>query len=194
MAKQKTVPSGVTRFVFYEILDGDRKKAKARSNRDPAKGGGARDYRFPNQFYDCLCKMLPSTRAYTRRNRKTGQRQNITINQGPIHWTSDQHGPSSKVELWPATLARSAEVRIARVHDIVPLRQIPASDNTRLFLFLVQDEHGVVRAHYQPQDLIESERYNKVIADFIHDCASKTRGRIMGYMDFERGTEYGHGC
>lgn len=191
MPKPRTVPIGVRRFVFYEILEGDRKKVEARSNVDPTQGGGARDYRFPQQFYDCLCKMFPGTKQQSRRSRKTGNMETITINEGPIHWSSDGENRSTTIEVWPATHARGSEVRIARVHEIVPLRTIPEA-KTRLFLFLVQDEKGIVRAHYQLQDWIESEGYNKTIARFISDCASKTQGRVMGYMDIERGTEYCH--
>ena len=189
-------PEGVARIVYFQILKGDRRKAQARSNDDPSQGGGARDLRFPDAFWDVLTRMFPNPKRKSRRDRSSGQSHTIDVFSGNLSWfdpSGREH--SSTVEVWPATHARPTEIRLARIHEVDVLANIPAAQQGNLFLFLVQDDDSSVRAHYGDDSLLKNPAFNRDVARTMQTCATATRidARVMGYIDYDRGTSYCHG-
>ena len=178
-------PAGVARIVYFEILEGDRKKAVAASNVDPQQGGGARDLRFPIQFQEVLKRMFPTPARRRGRN----------LHVGHISWTrEDGQEASAEVQLWPPTEARPNEIRIARIHTIEPLREIPPEPQGRQYLFLIQDDTGVVRAHYPDEEMLKRTDFNRSVSRAVAQCAGSLRpsDRVMGYIDYDEGRSYCH--
>lgn len=187
-------PLGVSRIVYFEILEGDRKKVEAQSNIDPSRGGGARDLRFPMQFKGIMTKLFPMSKVQSRTSGKTTRPHVVEIQTGELsRYDKDGIQHSATVEVWPPTEARPSEIRIARVHEIEAMRDMPLNPHGRLFLFLVQDTNQVVRVHYSDADTLASGEFNTAFVKMIEQCA-RVRGaeRIMGFIDYEDGIQYCH--
>ena len=179
-------PAGIRRLIYYEVLDGDKLKAAAESNFDRSSGGGARDIRLPVQFNGVLTEMFPEA--------GTG-RGNVDINIGSLVWGAGGKKTSrSEIELWPPTDSRSTELRISKINTLPPFSEIPADDTEHLFLVLVQDDVGDLRAHFVPIEILRSEAFYDRLVESIENCIGATdpRKRVMGYIDFDLESEYCH--
>ena len=182
----------VHRFFFHEITPGDRRKFEARSN-DSTTGGGARDLRFPNDAFGPLMqRMFPHATGRTTRN--DGQ-----ITEGGLRWI-DETGAEQmdNVEYWPPTDARPTEGRLARIHEIVGLRErLPAPGEDRVFLILAQDSNDRVFAEFVRESELHDPAFERAVADPILDCIAAVSHRknahVQGSVDFIAHRQYCHG-
>ncbi len=207
-----------SRLVFFEILEGDRAKLRARSNLTPS-GGGARDLRFPYEpFRHIMERLFPheEPRATSRAapgaqpdpvtGRKPRTPTTLTIRTGDLTWHANGDTRMAKVECWPPTGARPSEGRLARIHSLEPLRDgvLPAGQG-KVFLILVQDNNGVVMPSYVPETYLRSPACDRAVSEPILACverakeaemAGRSPDRIQGYVDYSspEGTRrYCHG-
>jgi hypothetical protein len=118
------------------------------------------------------------------------------IQYGTLVWDEGPAEKSTPIEYWPPTDARPQEGRIARIHDIPPLRdRLPEDTEEQVVLLLVQDDDDRVRAHYVTTTDLKNPKFNRRIATFILSCLENTRtGRSgRGFIDLEDEREYCHG-
>src|SRR5437868_2383436 len=98
-------PRGVARICYKEIVKGDIRKIRARSN-VTRSGGGARDFRFGSykKVAPILKKFFPGVKTVKRKRK--GQRVNVRIRSGRFYWDSGEAETSKKVNFEPPTTAR----------------------------------------------------------------------------------------
>jgi hypothetical protein len=136
-------------YVIYKrCVPGDRRKVEARSH-DAPSGGGARDVRFPTEMFgSVLSKVFPEAHPAAG-----GE-----IHTAPVYWPEEGEvkGPIT-VEIWPPTKARSREMRLARVHEVVPFDEdhIPPAESDPFF-FIWNDEERVWARYVTADDLRQS--------------------------------------
>ncbi|MBZ0248096.1 MAG: hypothetical protein K8F93_00410 [Burkholderiales bacterium] len=188
-----TTSSGVKRLVYKEIVLGDIAKAQAQSNITQS-GGGARDLRFNpyTKFVKVFSKMLPTAEAHPTDAGKT-------VFTGGVRW-EDSGGMihTGKMEFWPPTTARPFEGRIAKIHDLAffgaQLATLTTSKTDRLFVFIMQDDQGVVYLRYALESALragtggDAGTHAKILACL--DANRSDKSSIMGYIDFETSEVY----
>ena len=178
-------PDGVRRLMYFEVLDGDRRKARAESNDDPSQGGGARDLRFPREFQAVLHRMFPDTTSKRGRLLHTGQ----------LEWKRPD-GDSGKetIEVWPPTGSRPREIRIARIHALPVFADMPDDPEGTLYLFFIEDNSGSVRVHFADESVLQHANFNEAVASAVRGCAQDTSQgrRVMGFIDYDSGESYCH--
>lgn len=177
------------RILYREITDADIRKLLASAN-DSQTGGGARDLRFPyREFDDVMRHLLPRTKTANRR--RGGVQVPVTVRVGQVKVAN---GPTVELSWEPPTDARKTEGRIPTVHDHLSL---PESGRGRVFLLLIQELGGDVRAYYAYEDDLRGGKWNPETASAILDCADDPdrRGRtiVQGYIDLIEGRDYCHG-
>jgi len=126
---------------FQEVKPGDVLKHKGESNVNEAAGGGARDLRVPKQYGPFLDQI------FTQAGGKTG------VKVCTIH--SEGAGGSvgnTQLELWRPTEARPAELRMARIGNVVAWGVDEAAYNAdqakgmKWFYLITKDSAGTVWA------------------------------------------------
>ncbi|WP_167043502.1 hypothetical protein [Salinibacterium sp. ZJ454] len=193
-----TVAMGVAakRILFKEITAADIRKLRAESN-DSKTGGGARDLRLPfSEFDGVIRQLLPRTVSTERR--RNGRRVLVDIRVGSAKYYADasSSGTSRDIDLtWePPTTVRPREGRIPRVHQSLNL---PESGVGRVFFLLVQDESGVLGAHYAYEEDLRAGRWQADVAAPIlrgmDDPSRPKRLSVQGYIDYTTNTQYCHG-
>lgn len=137
-------------FVIYKrCVPGDRRKVEARAQK-AGSGGGARDLRFnPLGMFE---PVIP--KVFEEVGSSSGGRQ---LNSAPVYWWEDgeRRGPTT-VEFWSPTDARGGEVRLSRVHKVVPFDEhhIPPQELDPFF-FIWKDEERVWARYVTIDDLRE---------------------------------------
>lgn len=174
-------------LIFWqEVLPGDLLKMKAQSNVSTT-GGGARDLRFPD---------VPFRSVFERMFAEDADIDGRHVRIGRLVWDEgDGRRREQVVEYWPPTDARPGEGRLARIHEIEPLRTLPASRDDRLILLLVLDDARETRAFYAIVDELEA-RWHEDVAIPILDCLRAPRRpgtAARGWLDLVTGQRYCHG-
>ncbi|HYL56665.1 MAG TPA: hypothetical protein VEU73_13925 [Gemmatimonadales bacterium] len=144
---------GVPDLVFFqEVKSGDVLKLKGKSNVDEAAGGGARDLRIPKQFGTFLEGIFA----------KPGTEKGVSL--CTVHWENkDGSVGHAEMELWRPTGARPAELRIARIGDVLAWQVDEAAfkadeaKGRRWFFLLVKDSNGVVWARLLYETNLDGE-------------------------------------
>lgn len=148
----KLKPGGPDFVFFQEVKAGDVLKLRGKSNVDEAAGGGARDLRIPKQFGAFL------ERIFT----KPGTKKGVSV--CGVQWQNrDGSVGHADMELWPATGARPAELRIARIGDVLAWQVDEAAfkadeaKGLRWFFLLMKDSNGVVWARLAYEANLDGE-------------------------------------
>lgn len=177
-------PPNVRRVFFREVLDGDRRKAEARSN-DADTGGGARDFRFNAKNFDAFLK-----KVFTIPVEKTRDGKELDVRTATVHAKVDGKPVAGPLEYWPPTDARPSEGRIGRISSHPAFQTVPGEDPT--FALFTQLDDGTVHGRYAT--MTEIQQGNATIAKHIAACYTNTRsGRAaIGYLDFDTGKAYCH--
>lgn len=185
----------VARLVFKEILDGDRKKFLAKSNRDAEAGGGARDIRFGSvdEVEGTLRQFFPEIEGKTN---KAGNAQF----KGTFYWI-DKNGKSQQEHafLKPPYLKRN-EFRIAKVHKYAcfQVRPIPkSSEGNRVLLLLIQRNDGTVWPHFiEEQSLRTPGAWDESVSRLLLECLDAKRPSnfaAMGFIDISTSRRFCNG-
>lgn len=179
-------PEGVSRIFFKQFKPGDLRKLRAESN-DSQTGGGARDLRFPYEpFKEVMSKLFPGQGKIVR---------GCPLFVGELSWEEAGKDKSAAVEVWPPTKARPAEGRIARIHELRPLKDTPDDPKAEVvLLLLIQQDDGQVRAHYVTEQGFKDPRFNKEIRQQVLACVRSTPDTraAVGYFDYLKGEAYCH--
>lgn len=192
-----TTQARPTLVVYKEIVGGDMRKLLAESNDDPARGGGARDLRFPTRAFDPVLRLMFD-------QDKIGPRgQAIRLGKF-LYLNRDNKLDTTQLEYWPPTDTRKSESRIARIHASPALGgQLPATDKGKVFVLLTRFTDGTVRCDYAYEnELRDPNIWAKEISSRILGClasaclknATRTTGLVpaQGYYDFSNATGYCH--
>lgn len=178
-------------MVFRQVLEGDVKKFKAKSNTTPS-GGGARDFRFrPYEKFDAVFDRLLSTRKTVTRKRK-GKSLSLSV------YTEDVtvwHGPGATAPhtlvFESPTTARDGEGRICQL-DKLKLKAKGSTADRCEFLILWKDNSGKVFVALVTDRELRAGHWHEDIAKVLLSCMEqkKTRSAIQGYHDFKSGRHY----
>lgn len=185
-------PAGVKRFVFKEIVDGDTRKFRAKSN-DTDSGGGARDLRLPYaQFAPIFRKMFPDTRIVKRL--RDGVTSEVEVSIGSFCWTdSTGNAICKEASFEPPTTSRKTEGRIPVVYTYPPFASAPSPGGGRLVVLLVQRDDDSVWPEFATEESLSAGGWDDAVAIPIIRALNATRGGnqiARGYVDFETGEEY----
>ena len=194
-----TNPAGVARILYKEIVEGDVRKTKAKSN-DSKSGGGARDFRFGDfkKLEPIIRKMFPNSTI--KKRRRDGASVKIEVFRGTFHWNLNNAHESKEVEFESPTTARPNEGRITQVPKQPALAPelIPKFDKgNKVLLLLVQQNDGSVWPHFiQESSLAEPGAWDPVVAAELLKCINAKRAAnrvVIGYRDFASGEGYCNG-
>lgn len=191
----------ISRVLWKEIKQGDRRKFSATANLDRAAGGGARDLRFRGgDDLDAIVRaMFP--RQNTVMRRRDGQTQPLVQHEGDLAWLDVQED-GSRVErvqvavMEPPTTARPGEWRLTRVHTYPALAEkIPPQPVTgRLFLLLIQTKSGQIWPLFVEEEVLRTgSGWLAAFRRHILSCLDRPirQGRtILGYFETDTGREY----
>lgn len=178
-------------FVYKEIVSGDIRKLLAESN-DSNTGGGARDLRLPWKTFRPIMRQIFTKDAVGRggKNIRVADVTYLDANDKPQR---------TKLEYWPATSARPAEDRIAKVHASPALGgQLPATTRGRVFLLLSKFDDGTVRCDYAYEDDLKQQGiWAPEVSGAILECMASAGLRngtrtVQGFYDFTDGTGFCH--
>ncbi|MGU3420821.1 hypothetical protein [Methylobacterium sp. D54C] len=195
-----TVATAVRRILAREVLPGDVRKFKAKSN-DKKSGGGARDIRLRPQdaFLSFMARMFPKTETVKRKLH--GKKVEGTVRTGELHWFIGQPGDTSNerrapIEVWDPTDARPGEVRLAKVHRYGLDDQLEAlqfdEDTDRVLLLFVQMTDGRIEPRFVSHAHLNDPDWEPEAKAFLLRCFTDTPpGRAaQGWIDFEHGDSY----
>lgn len=167
-------------LVFREVLEGDVKKQKAKSNISDS-GGGARDLRFRGS--DVFGPIL--TQFFLGTIKATG------VYKTRVYWFDDNNSTSStELEFWPPTNARPNEVRLSKIHrikgweiDEIAYNRTLSNGNT-MFFYLVLDDLGNVWARLFDTEFLNQE--TQIVKDYLKEklLNKKQKTAIFGSIDF----------
>ena len=191
----------VTRILYKEIVEGDRRKIRAQSN-DSDTGGGARDFRFGSyeQLLPVIKRMFPNVVKEPRRRGKAISR--IDVFQGDFYW---QRAGSGAVEhkssfFEPPTDVRPSEGRIVRVHEYAcfDTKLIPPHGNgDRVLLLLIQRSDANVWPHFVTERSLRTPgEWDRTVAAELLSCIDAARPAnraVIGYRDFDSHESYCNG-
>lgn len=173
----------VARLLYKEIVEGDRRKAKAESN-DSASGGGARDFRFPYQeVLPIVTKLFPTT---VLRGEKV-------VHQGTLFWKEPgaMQTVSRAVEFMSPTKSRPREGWISQVTKFSCFdidRMPPAGPGNRILLLLIQLYDDTVWPFFAEERTLRTKgAWNPLVAQELLDCLDAKRASnraVIGYRDF----------
>jgi hypothetical protein len=117
------------------------------------------------------------------------------IQRGRLVW--DEPGGNRKtqtVEYWPPTGARPGEGRLARIHELEPLRHPPDVQNEAVVLLLVLDDSDEVRAFYATSGSLRAEWHQDVSTGILECLALERKGiAARGWLNLVDGSKYCHG-
>lgn len=194
-------PSRISRVLWKEIKQGDRRKFSATANDKPSAGGGARDLRFRGGEHlgDIFKAMFPRESPVPRR--REGKRIVVSRYAGDLCWfeeSSDRHESkhSQVAYVEPPTTARPAEWRITRVHtyDVLTQRLPPQPVDGRLLLLLIQTEGQEVWPYFVTEaSLRKDEGWLESFRRHVLGCLdrpARADRTIFGYFETDTGRQY----
>ncbi len=173
---------------FQQILPGDVRKQRAKSN-DATTGGGARDLRIrPAQlFAPLLLPMFPHP---------TGQ---AGVTQNDVFWVNAQGGvESATIELWRPTEARPDETRLARITAIESwivnqdeYAKARAAGKVWFFLLVMDADSRVWARTYEERHWRDPKASAEVRDYFLKRIKATPKGQsVRGFMNFITGETY----
>lgn len=191
----------VSRVLWKEIKQGDRRKFSATANDDTDAGGGARDLRFRGgDDLDAIVRaMFPRDNAVRRR--RNGATQMVSQFEGDLWW-AEQLADGSWVErsqvitMEPPTTARAGEWRLTRVHTYPALagRVPPQPSAGRLLLLLIQTIDGKIWPFFATETSLRTDAsWEAAFRRHIVSCLDQwdRPGRtLFGYFEADTGREY----
>lgn len=186
-------PSGVSRIVFKQLLDGDWKKFEAKSNVSQT-GGGARDIRFGNwqSMQRALGELFPGRTSLPRK--RGGVRKMVELYVGNLCWLEDGEVVSQEALLESPTDARGNEARLARVSKYNCFKfALPEEGAGRLTAILIQREDGSVWPRVVTERSLERDDWDPRVSEFLLSAlnAKRARGRAAyGFVDFTNGEKF----
>jgi hypothetical protein len=175
----------IARILYKEIVEGDRRKADAKSN-DSASGGGARDFRFPYQAVLPVVELI-FPQQIVRRGK--------TVHRGAFSWR--EPGSTQIVvkdaEFMSPTRTRPAEGRISQVSKFscFDTDRIPKSGaGNRVLLLLIQLYDQSVWPHFAEETTlrVHGEWHPSVANELLScmDAERRTNCAVIGFIDFAR--------
>lgn len=185
MMNQEIVnPAGITRIIYKEIVEGDRRKFEAQSN-DAPTGGGARDLRFSPYatFQPIFERLLPN-------------RDINGISSGQLYWRDGEQEKSSQAFFHPPTNARPNEGRLGNVDKCLPTNSLPPSTSGIAILLLIQRDDNRVWAQFTTDQSLESGAWHQSVSSTILDCLHARRWSnvsMVGFVDFDTREDYCNG-
>lgn len=171
-------------YVIYKrCVPGDRRKVQARSH-DSGTGGGARDIRFnPLKMFETI---VPT--VFGNSHVEPNGRQ---VNSAPVYWWEDEEaqGPIT-VEVWSPTESRGGDIRLSRVHKVIPFDEdhIPAQALDPFFLIWTDDEEKVWARYATVEDL-RAPGWSPRLVEPILDSVARVSAtqNIRGWIDVRTG-------
>ncbi|QDA57204.1 hypothetical protein FHQ07_07700 [Thermomonas aquatica] len=173
----------VARFLYKEIVDGDRRKAKAESN-DTASGGGARDFRFPYEEVLPIVEKIFPTKII---------RRGKTAHQGTFFWNEPgvEQTLSRTAQFMSPTKSRPREGWISQVpkFSCFDTERMPlGSPTNRVLLLLIQLYDDTVWPFFAEERTLRVKgAWDPVVAQELLDCLDAKRAvnrAVIGYRDF----------
>jgi hypothetical protein len=171
-------------YVIYKrCVPGDRRKVEARSH-DSGTGGGARDIRFnPLPMFETVI-----LKVFSDAHSASGGRQ---VNSALVYWweNGETRGPI-EVQVWAPTEARRGEMRLTRVHEVVPFDEdhIPPQELDPFFLIWTDDEERVW-ARYTTVEELRKPGWARGLVDPILESVERVPmdRNIRGWIDLRTG-------
>jgi hypothetical protein len=194
-------PSRISRVLWKEIKQGDRRKFSATANDEPSAGGGARDLRFRGGEHlgDIFKAMFPRESSVSRR--RDGMRSVVKRHAGDFCWfeksadsQNSKHSQVAYVE--PPTTARPGEWRITRVHTYDVLREglPPQPSDGRLLLLLIQTEGDEIWPVFITETSLRTETgWHESFRRHVLACLdrpARADRTIFGYFEADTGRQY----
>ena len=189
----------VARILYKELVEGDLRKLKAKSN-DANTGGGARDFRFGSYktLLPVIRLMFPQTVQEVRK--RGGQSVMIDVFKGAFFW-SDAQGNIHRKDAYfePPTDVRPTEGRITRVHEYpcFDANSVEISAGNRILLLLIQRDDDSLWPYYvEEQSLHIPNVWHPVVATELLNCLNAVRPvnqAVIGYRDFISAAGYCNG-
>lgn len=199
LAGQTKAKSGnITRVLWREIRQGDRRKFSATSN-DTQSGGGARDLRFrgDEELENIIVAMFPHAESAIRRRESGGQ---VTVYRGTFCWNVEVSGNvvtrSVPAYMEPPTDTRPTEWRIPRVHtyEVFQAPIPPDALNDRVLLLLIQTKDGNIWPRFATESSLRNDsRWSKAVQAHIVHCLNRqktTSKALYGFIDLQTKHEY----
>lgn len=176
------------RVVYREILPGDIRKIREKSN-DANTGGGARDLRFNHKAFHPMFGKMFTQRKEVKRKRASVLTE-VTIYEAELEYAPNK---TTKISYEPPTPSRPAEGRIPQISKLPPFENIPETPDDKVFALIVQDRSDKIHIHFA----LESElpdKWNSQISKLILQCDSAASDRVatQGYYDLLTGKKYCH--
>lgn len=195
--------SAIARVLYKEIRDGDRKKFIARSNDEPAEGGGARDLRFSGlqELRPVIEAMFPTPELVERKRSGTAD---VFRHKGVLRWEEQTVAgawevKSEVVYVEPPQDKRPNEWRIARVHSYSVFRQakIPLEqEGNRVMLLLIQLKDGSIWPQFTTEQSLRQDKWDSRVKNPIVSCLDAKRHpgyAVVGFVDLENKPGYCNG-
>ena len=179
------------RFVYREVLAGDRRKFVAKAA-DANTGGGARDFRFSpyDKFGGIFEKML------TGRKFENRTRDGVTVPQELLTSRVQVARANGKwvdkpIEFEPPTTARPAEGRLTRLNSYA--LEVPSGAAGRILLILFQTGDQKVWLSFATEAQLNSGKWEKSLTRILQDCLAESRPvnhAAQGFHDFSLGSGF----
>lgn len=184
-------PKALLRFVYREVLAGDRRKFVANSA-DADTGGGARDFRFSpyDKFEGIFEKMLAGRRFENRTRNGVTVPQEILTSRVQVARANGKW-VDKPIEFEPPTTARPNEGRLTRLNSYE--LEVPTGAVGKILLMLFQTGDGQVWLSFATETQLNSGRWEKTLTKILQDCLAERRPvnhAAQGFHDFSLGSGF----
>lgn len=179
------------RFVYREVLAGDKRKFVAKAA-DAATGGGARDFRFTpyDKFEGIFEKILTGRKFENRvRNGVTTPQELLTsrvqVARANGKWVD------KPIEFEPPTTARPSEGRLTRLNSFE--LEVPSGQTGRILLILFQTGDQRVWLSFATEAQLNSGKWEKTLTKILQDCLAEKRPAAhaaQGFHDYSLGSGF----
>lgn len=195
----KSQETEVLRILYKQVLEGDLKKIKAKSNTTKS-GGGARDFRFGNYSKTHIYLERMFSEKVDVERKRAGKHGPANALKGTLCWKDkDGNINSQDVQVEVPTDSRGAESRISRIHEIAcfDTSLIPkGGPDNRVFLMFIQIADGTIWPRYVEEKSLRTDPWKKEVANELLTCIDAKRDpryAIAGFIDLVEGDRYCNG-
>lgn len=179
------------RFVYREVLPGDKLKFAANSAR-ATSGGGARDFRFsPYDSFEGIFEKMLTGRKTVGRSRNGVQTPEVILTS-----TVQVSQPKSKwvekaIEFEPPTTARVNEGRLTRLSSYGLV--VPSGNTGRILLILFQTGDQKLWLSFATEAELKTGVWEQTLTKILQDCLAEKRPAkhaAQGFHDFILGSGF----
>lgn len=179
------------RLVFREVLSGDRRKFRAKSN-DANSGGGARDFRFsPYEKFDGVFERMLSGRSTVLRSRNGVKTPEEIYTSSVNVVKADGNTALKKIVFEPPTTARKNEGRLTQLNHYG--LDVPSEEEGRIVLLLYQTGNSKLWLTFATEQQLQGDVWDEEITHLLLNCLNAPRPythAAQGYYDIALGSRF----